>query len=185
MTFARMGGLLTVLRNTFGEPALWTPPEATAPIEIIGRFRTDPVELPLGEPDGVNTTQTWFFCDRADVPAGGLLPVMGDTLSIRDECWEIVQIDEDDIGELAWRLLRTNEDRPGAVVSRGPGRPSRRADIEGAWAELAGQIDPATPLTRVSPVVRRAITGSDTPAKGLTDKTITRTLRDIRGRPKL
>ena len=46
MTFARMGGLLTVLRNTFGEPALSTPPEATAPIEIIGRFRTDPVELP-------------------------------------------------------------------------------------------------------------------------------------------
>ena len=72
---------------------------------IAGRFRIDPFEAPLGghEP-GLGETQIWFYCDRAIVPKPW--PVLGDHLTIRNQLYEIVQRDEDDIGEFGFRLIR-------------------------------------------------------------------------------
>ena len=105
-----MPGLLPALRDVFGEPAVWTSPELHA-VTIQGRFRIDPYDVPLGgQPEGLNVTQTWFYVDRADIPSVGT-PQLGELLFIRGEWWEIMQIDRDDIGELAWRLLKAEAPR--------------------------------------------------------------------------
>jgi hypothetical protein len=102
--------LLGDLATAFRQDALWATidpitrdynPVATIP----GRFRIDPFELPLGghEP-GLGETQIWFYCDRAIVPKPW--PVLGDLLTINGQVYEIVQKDEDDIGEFGFRLIR-------------------------------------------------------------------------------
>lgn len=110
MTLWHMDGLLTAMRNAFGEPAIWQPtgPDGTIAftLSITGRFRIDPYDVPLGGlPEGLNVTQTWFYCDQADV-ASPVKPGLGDYLQIRADWWEIVQVDADDLGELAYRLLK-------------------------------------------------------------------------------
>lgn len=102
--------LLGDLATAFREDALWSTvgpdgmifqPVAT----IAGRFRIDPFEVPLGGHDpGAGETQIWFYCDRAIVPQPW--PVLGDLLTIRGQLYEIVQRDEDDIGEFGFRLIR-------------------------------------------------------------------------------
>jgi hypothetical protein len=91
--------LLSDLAVAFREDALWR--DATFP----GRFRIDPYEVGLGaiEP-GLGVVQTWFYCDRAIVPTPW--PQLGDHLVIRRQVWEIVQVEEDDIGELGFRLIK-------------------------------------------------------------------------------
>lgn len=70
-----------------------------------GRFRIDPFEVPTGGiAPGVGEIQTWLYCDRRVVPPP--LPELGDHLTIRDQMWEIVQRDEDDLGELGFRLIK-------------------------------------------------------------------------------
>jgi hypothetical protein len=102
--------LLSDLATAFRQDALWSTvgsdgrvfqPVATIP----GRFRIDPFEAPLGghEP-GLGETQIWFYCDRAIVPKPW--PVLGDLLTINDQVYEIVQRDEDDLGEFGFRLIR-------------------------------------------------------------------------------
>ena len=105
-----MPGLLTALRNGFGEPAIWMPLDRRVPaMPVEGRFRVDPYDVPLGgQPEPLNTTQTWFYCDTRDIAADEK-PRLGDRLWIRDGWWEIVQLDRDDIGELAYRLLKDDE----------------------------------------------------------------------------
>jgi hypothetical protein len=102
--------LLGDLATAFREDALWSTvgPDGRIyqPVAIIaGRFRIDPFEVPLGghEP-GAGETQIWFYCDRAVVPQPW--PVLGDQLTIRGQLYEIVQRDEDDIGEFGFRLIR-------------------------------------------------------------------------------
>jgi hypothetical protein len=91
--------LLGDLATAFREDATWG--SATIP----GRFRIDPFEASLGglEP-GLGETQIWFYCDRAIVPSPW--PMLGDQLIIRGQVYEIVQKDEDDLGELGFRLIR-------------------------------------------------------------------------------
>ena len=91
--------LLGDLATAFREDALW------GVATIQGRFRVDPFEVPLGghEP-GLGETQIWYYCDRAIVPKPW--PVLGDLLVIRQQVYEIVQLDEDDIGEFGFRLIR-------------------------------------------------------------------------------
>jgi hypothetical protein len=91
--------LLGDLAVAFREDALW------GDRAFPGRFRIDAFEAPLGaiEP-GLGVVQTWFYCDRAIVPKPW--PQLGDHLVIRDQLWEIVQCDEDDIGELGFRLIK-------------------------------------------------------------------------------
>jgi hypothetical protein len=119
--------LLSDLATAFREDALWQYPVASDritadgrlriteqgdqiratehTITIPGRFRIDPFEAPLGNVEpGLGETQIWFYCDRAIVPQP--FPVLGDTLTIRGQIYEIVQRDEDDIGELGFRLIR-------------------------------------------------------------------------------
>src|SRR6267154_2585994 len=91
--------LLGDLAVAFGEPALWRGSV------IAGRFRIDAFEVPLGGIDpGLGVVQTWFYCDRAIVLKPW--PELGDHLTIRGQVWEIVQRDEDDIGELGFRLIK-------------------------------------------------------------------------------
>ena len=81
--------------------AIWERGNGT----ISGRFRIDPFEVPTGGiTPGIGEIQTWFYCDRRVVPPP--LPELGDHLIIRDQVWEIVQRDEDDIGELGYRLIK-------------------------------------------------------------------------------
>lgn len=117
MTFAAMPGLLTALGNGFGESALWQPRDpvaegrgVTGPVMVLlGRFRIDPQDVPTGGMgEGLNVTQTWFYIDRAQV-TGDRKPASGDPITIRRVTWEIVQIDADDIGELALRLIRARD----------------------------------------------------------------------------
>lgn len=70
-----------------------------------GRFRIDPFEVPTGAINpGIGEIQTWLYADRRVIPLP--LPELGDRLTIRDQIWEIVQRDEDDIGELGFRLIK-------------------------------------------------------------------------------
>jgi hypothetical protein len=106
MPLSDLDGLLPSLRNAFGETALFPPVvPGDPPVPIAGRFRIDPWDVSLGVHDPLNTTQTWFYCDRRDVPSAGK-PGVGDYLFIRDEWWEIAQLDADDIGELGYRLMK-------------------------------------------------------------------------------
>lgn len=182
MTFARTPGLLTALRNVFGEPVLWRPPDSPAPLNFPGRFRIDPQDVSLdGQPEPLSTTQTWVYLDRADV-RWATMPEQGDCLVIRGKSWEIVDVNEDDIGELAFRLLQIEMPPRGTVGPRRPGRPSRRAEIEAAYDAVAAELPADAPLTSVFPTIRQAITGSARPSKGLTDKTLRKTLAPVRRR---
>jgi hypothetical protein len=92
---------LASLLMTGRTDAIWERGNGTIP----GRFRIDAFEVPTGGiAPGIGEIQTWFYCDRRVVPSP--LPELGDHLTIRDQVWEIVQRDEDDIGELGFRLIK-------------------------------------------------------------------------------
>jgi len=93
--------LLATLADTFTEWAGWEKGGGF----IKGRFRIDPFEVPTGTiAPGIGEIQTWFYCDRRVVPPP--LPQLGDVLTIVGQVWEIVQRDEDDLGELGFRLIK-------------------------------------------------------------------------------
>jgi hypothetical protein len=189
--------LLADLARHTGEPGvLWNGQP------VAGRFRSDPFEVPLGGIDpGLGVIQTWFYCDRRVVP--GRLPELGDVLVIRGARWEIVQRDEDDLGELGFRLIKAegvpeqagstwdagssvwdnsatawDVDVEQAAAPRGPGRPSRRDEIVEAFetAADAGIIDPQQPLRELVPVLRQRISGD---RRGLGDRTLRRTVAPL------
>jgi hypothetical protein len=158
---------------------------------IAGRFRIDPYDVPLvGTETGLGVIQTWFYCERAIIP-GPRIPELGDVLTIRGRGWEIVEGPlQDDLGELGYRLIKYEAadlaaaapaPRARAVEQlRQPGRPTRRDDIERAFAALAESgIDPSRPMTEIFPAVRRQITGSAAPSPGLGDKTLRKTLAPL------
>lgn len=102
--------ILPALRDTFGEWASWQRPDTGDAVAIKGRFRIDPAEAALGATlaPGFNAVQTWFYCARADVPSPDRAPGLHDYLLIRNEWFEIVQLDADDLGELGYRLLKAS-----------------------------------------------------------------------------
>lgn len=175
MALAEFAFLLGDLASAFGEPVQWQG--ATFP----GRFRIDPFVVAL--PDiagGIGVTETWLYCERAVIP-GGRAPDIGSVLMIRGRGWEVTEVGEDDLGELALRLIKHEGPVPAEADQpqeqhRPPGRPTRREEIERAYQGLAGQIEPGAPLRRVIPAVRRAITGSAAPVPGLADKTLGKAL---------
>lgn len=178
MALDEFNSLLGDLADAFGEPVQWQGRT------FVGRFRIDPFVVPLpGMASGIGTTETWLYCERAVVLGGA--PDIGGVLTIRGRHWEIVEVGEDDLGELAFRLIKHEGGSVAATGDddeqhRAPGRPTRREEIERAYETLAGQIDPAAPLSRVVfPAIRRAITGSPAPAPGLTDKTLGKALRPL------
>ena len=98
--------ILPALRNAFPETAQWiVPGNGSTTVTMVGRFRTDPWDVGLSVHEGLNTTQTWFYVDARDV-AYATKPGVGDYLLIRNEWWEIAQLDADDIGELGYRLVK-------------------------------------------------------------------------------
>jgi len=98
--------ILPALRTAFPETASWVVPGGGgASVTMVGRFRTDPWDVGLSVHDGLNATQTWFYVDTRDV-AYATKPGVGDYLLIRNEWWEIAQLDADDIGELGYRLVK-------------------------------------------------------------------------------
>lgn len=113
--------ILPALRDVYGEQAWWLRPDPrpSQPIypgkpglvPIKGRFRIDPfdAQLDFSLAPGVNSVQTWFYCDRRDVPTTDRSPGLHDLLLIRNEWWEIVHIDADDIGELGYRMLKASD----------------------------------------------------------------------------
>jgi len=115
-------GLLPALATTFGELAVWAVPDGSAMVPIPGRFRIDPHELaiPGPSPEGLNVTQTWFYCDERQVRTyPDRVPGLHDLLAVRGSWWEIVQLDYDDLGELGYRLLRAAERQPASELVQG------------------------------------------------------------------
>jgi hypothetical protein len=155
---------------------------------IAGRFRIDPYDVPLvGTETGLGVIQTWFYCERVII-AGPRIPELGDVLTIRGRNWEIVEGPlQDDLGELGYRLIKYEGTPLGSPATRDdgqrprrPGRPSRRSEIERAFAAVAeGGIDPDRPMTEIFPAVRRQITGTSAPTSGLGDKTLRKTLAPL------
>jgi hypothetical protein len=109
-------GLLPALATAFGETARWAVPDGSGVLaSIFGRFRIDPMEVPLGSvvPEGLNTTQTWFYCDTRAVDAAlGRVPGEHDLLFVRGGWYEIVLLDTDDLGELGYRLIKAGDRGP-------------------------------------------------------------------------
>jgi hypothetical protein len=185
--------LLNDLAVAFREDALW------ADTVVPGRFRIDPFELGLApvEP-GLGVTQVWFYCDRAVVPKPW--PQLGDHLTIRGQVYEIVQHDEDDIGEFGFRLIkeelgistvtsegaysvsdrRFGQPHYGHDKRRHPGRPSRRDEIVQVFetAVASGELDPTLPVHELLTAMRARLGNG----QGLSDKTLRRILTLVRAR---
>jgi hypothetical protein len=178
--------LLGILAEAFGEPVAW------AGTSWLGRFRIDPfvVSLPMTDA-GIGETQTWLYCDRAAIHAPDM-PDIGDVLTIRSRLWEIVEFGEDDLGELAFRLIKFEGEAPPApgptdqTDVRRPGRPSRREEIIETYRAIAAQLPRDAPASQVFATIRLALTGKNDPeAVGLSDKTLRKILAPLRQCPKL
>lgn len=172
MPLSDFDGLLTDLDDAFAEPIVWLGQR------FRGRFTIDPYAVPLaGTDQGISQIVTWCYIDQREVPGPGF-PQLGDVLTIRGRPWEIVEAGVDDLGELQYRLIKFEDELPTAPMGdddrRGPGRPSRRDEIESAFDQLQaeGKVDPSKPLNRIFNLVRHRITGSAAPSPGLGDKTL-------------
>jgi hypothetical protein len=188
MPLADLDPLLGILAEHFGEPVTWRWGC------FLGRLRIDPFTVPLsGTTAGVGVTETWLYAERAAIPRGPgeTLPDVGAVLAFRDRCWEIVEAGDDDLGERAFRLIpfqrdpaELDPDAPDAPPLippdelRRPGRPSRRDEIERAYASLAPRLPPDASAGQVFAAIRRALTGRAEESPGLSDQT----LRKIVGR---
>jgi hypothetical protein len=191
--------LLSDLAVAFREDALWG--DAVVP----GRFRIDPYEVSLVpvEP-GLGVVETWFYCDRAVVPKPW--PELGDTLTIRGMVWEIVQKDEDDIGEFGFRLIKqelgittvtsegvfsasSDEDfsAPRESVDNNlttesddevhAGRPTRRQQVAEAFADAIA--DGSIRLGQPLSLITRAMRRRLGNGQGLSDRTLRRQISEL------
>jgi hypothetical protein len=158
-------------------------------VVVPGRFYINPQEVGLGDIEpGLGTTETKFYCDRAVVPKPW--PTIGDHLTIRGQDYEIVERDEDDLGEFAFRLIKlqlgistvTSEGiysgSAGVPVPHaGPGRPTRRAEIIAAYeAAVAAKLtSPTQPLHEVMAVIRQRLGNG----RGLSDRTLRKILGGV------
>jgi hypothetical protein len=129
MPLTDFDGLLPALAWAFGETAVWSIPDGPdfpggALVNIPGRFRIDPHEVHIAgpAPEGLNVTQTWFYCDQGQVPTFPVVPGQHDVLLIRASWWEIVQLDADDLGELGYRLLKAPAPPPPPLRAARAGR---------------------------------------------------------------
>jgi hypothetical protein len=158
---------------------------------VPGRFYIDPVEVGLGDIEpGLGTTTIKFYCDRTVVPQPW--PVLGDTLEIDGQTYEIVERDEDDIGEFGFRLIKqelgiasvTSETAYGPTptpqeepVERGPGRPTRREEVVTAYVNALGanEISRVSPIVEIVGVIRQRLGNGE----GLSDRTLRKIVGDL------
>jgi len=164
--------ILPTLANPLhtGEKPEWCP--VWQGVSVPGRYRIDPHEVPLGaiEP-GLGVTVIWFWCARNVCPQPW--PRLGDQLVIRGQVHEIVERDEDDLGELGFRLIRKEkgirsvtvggpdyvppmfeeEEEEEDVETSHRGRPSRYDEI----AEAFSGIDLRKPTAMVIAAARRRL----------------------------
>jgi hypothetical protein len=112
MPLSDLDYLLRDVRTAFGEPA-W--PEWSFVAEPIkGRFAVDPFTVPLNPSEnGLSVTQIFFYYDaRNDLPNGVRRAAMGDFLVIRDVRYEVIDVQDDDLGESGLQLTRASQTRP-------------------------------------------------------------------------
>jgi len=165
--------LLHDLAVAFREDAMWRS------VRVPGRFYVNPLEVGTGDIEpGLGTTESKFYCDRAVVPKPW--PTLGDTLIIRNQTYEIVTRDEDDLGEFEFRLIKqelgistvTSEGAysPGPTPHNGPGRPTRRDEIATHYAAAMGArlISPTTPIHEIIAILRPRLGNG----QGLSDRTL-------------
>jgi hypothetical protein len=163
--------LLGDLAEHLGQYAYWNG------IRFPGRFFVDAIEVPTSpvEP-GVGTTESRFYCDRNQTPKPW--PTLGDLLTIRGQVYEIVERNEDDLGELAFRLIKqelglstaTSEGLPVPTPHAAPGRPTRRDEIVAHYGAALGAklISPTTPVHEIINILRPRIGNG----QGLSDRTL-------------
>lgn len=105
--------LLRDERTHFGDDA-W--PEWTMGImaSIKGRFAINPFTVTLAPSEnGLSVTQIFFFYDaRHDLPPNTRPARMGDFMTIRDVRYEVVDVQDDDLGESGLQLVRAEQQRP-------------------------------------------------------------------------
>lgn len=101
MSMADFRFILSDLATAFREDAIWR--NAIIP----GRFIIDPFDVPTApvEP-GIGEVETWWYVERAIMPRPLPELINRPQLIIRQQVYEIVQIHEDDIGELGYRLIK-------------------------------------------------------------------------------
>jgi hypothetical protein len=173
--------LLHDLAVAFREDALWQN------LPVAGRFYINPLEVGLGDIEpGLGTSDIKFYCDRAIVPKPW--PQIGDHLIIRAQVYEIVERDEDDIGEFAFRLIKaqlgistvtsegiySGSSVPGPTPHAGPGRPTRRDEIATHYAAAldARLVSPTTPIHEIIAILRPRLGNG----QGLSDRTLRKVL---------
>jgi hypothetical protein len=176
-----LGDLATAFREDAGRTE-WQG------VVVPGRFYINPLEVGLGDIEpGLGTTETKFFCDRAVVPKPW--PDIGDLLTIRGQVYEIVERDEDDIGEFAFRLIKqeigistvTSEGvwsgNTEATPHAGPGRPTRRGEIIAAYeaAVAAGVVARTQPLHQIVALIRPRVGNG----LGLSDRTLRKIIGEL------
>lgn len=105
--------LLRDLATGFGTPATVMRRGVGATVHMIeGRFLIDPFDVSQSpDPSALNVTQTWFYYDERHEyeppqPPGIGPPALHDLLLIRNQEYEVVKIDRDDLGEAALQLLK-------------------------------------------------------------------------------
>jgi hypothetical protein len=121
MGVADFDHLLRDCRTAFGSNA-WperTPPAVAEPIR--GRLRIDPFTVPLAPSENaLSVTQTWFFYDaRFDLPANVMPPRQHDYLTINGVRYEVIDVQNDDLGESGLQLLRAPQSRVPVVWDDG------------------------------------------------------------------
>src|SRR5262249_25159427 len=148
--------LLRDLATAFREDALWQGQV------VPGRFYINPLEVPTGDIEpGISTTETRVYCDPAVTPKPW--PTLGAHLVIPGQAYEIVSAEEAAMGELAFRLIKSElgirtvtsegiySTGPEPTPYVGPGRPTRRVEIVTAYnnAIAAGLISADQPIHEV------------------------------------
>jgi hypothetical protein len=113
VSLADFDHLLRDCRTAFGDDA-WPEWSMGINAPIKGRLAINPFTVPLAPSDnGLSTTQIFFFYDaRHDLPGSMRAAQMGDFMTIRGVRYEVVDVQDDDLGEAGLQLLRASQQRP-------------------------------------------------------------------------
>jgi hypothetical protein len=120
MSLADFDFLLRDCRTAFGDEA-WPEWSMGVAAPIRGRFAINPFTVPLAPSEnGLSVTQIFFFYDaRHDLPPNVRAAKQGDFLEIRGVRYEVVDVQDDDLGEAGLQLLRASQTRPPVVWDDG------------------------------------------------------------------
>jgi hypothetical protein len=135
MPLADFDYLLRDCRVAFGENA-WPEWAMAVVAPIKGRFASNPFTVPLAPSEnGLSVTQIFFFYDaRHDLPNSVRPARMGDFLTIRGVRYEVIDVQDDDLGESGLQLTRASQTRPPVVWDDGATIWLDDADQPVVWA---------------------------------------------------